>query len=251
MNAKRVIVNADDLGRTPGINRGIFQAHREGIVTSATLMVNYAAAREVPGLSAESPGLGIGLHVALTGGAPALPAERIPSLVDAEGRLPHRPLGLAAAAPAEVLAEARAQLKRFREIMGRDPTHFDSHHNAHCLPAVLDALVTLAWETGRPVRAASPGVTQRLREEGIRTTDRFLEEFHDARATQADLVRLLDEVASGTTEIVCHPAVVDEELRKTSTYAGPRATELDALTSREARQSVQAAGIRLIHFGQL
>src|SRR5262249_35965103 len=158
-----------DLGRTRGINRGVFEAHREGIVTSASLMVNYPAAREAAQLSADNPGLGIGLHVALTGGRPALPPERIRSLVDEDGRLPSRPSGLAEADPTEVLAEVRAQLKRFREIMGRDPTHFDSHHNAHCIPHVLDAVVTLAWETGRPVRAAAPPVAERLRHEGIRT----------------------------------------------------------------------------------
>src|SRR5262249_29015599 len=115
LRMKRVIVNADDLGRTPGINRGVFEAHRRGIVTSASLMVNYPAARDVPALSAETPGLGIGLHVALTGGVPTLPAERIRSLVDGRGRLPSRPSGLEDADPAEVLAEVRAQVKRFRE----------------------------------------------------------------------------------------------------------------------------------------
>src|SRR5437762_14249294 len=98
---KRVIVNADDLGRTPGINRGVFEAHRRGIVTSASLMVNYPAAAEVAQLSAENPGLGIGLHVALTGGVPALPPERVRTLVDAHGRLPSRPSGLGAADPRE------------------------------------------------------------------------------------------------------------------------------------------------------
>ena len=248
---KRVIVNADDLGRTPGINRGTFEAHRRGIVTSASLMVNYPAALEVPPLSAENPGLGIGLHVALTGGVPTLPASRLATLVDPSGRLPARPSGLAAADPAEVVAEVRAQLKRFREIMGRDPTHFDSHHNAHCLPQVLEAVVTLAWETGLPVRAASPAVAARLRQEGIKTTDRFVEDFYDRTATLPALIRALDEIAPGTSELMCHPAVVDEELRATSSYAEPRGRELEALISREARQSVQASGIRLIHFGQL
>ena len=69
---RRLIVNADDLGRTPGINRGVFAAHHHGIVSSATLMVNYAAAAEVKGLSREYPALGIGLHLALTGGRSSL-----------------------------------------------------------------------------------------------------------------------------------------------------------------------------------
>jgi hypothetical protein len=101
------------------------------------------------------------------------------------------------------------------------------------------------------VRAAAPVVAERLRAEGIRTTDRFVEDFYDRTATLSALVRILDEIAPGTSELMCHPAVVDEELRATSSYAEPRAAELEALISREARQSVQAAGIRLIHFGQL
>jgi len=125
---KRLIVNADDLGRTPGINAGIFEAHDKGVVTSATLMVNYPAASAVAELSRSAPGLGIGLHVALTGGPSALPPEQIPSLLDASGHLPAKPEGLGGARLEHVLLEARAQLRRFRELMGRDPSHLDSHH---------------------------------------------------------------------------------------------------------------------------
>ena len=121
---KRLIVNADDLGRTRGINRGILEAHLDGIVTSATLMVNYATAREAVSRCREAPGLGLGLHVALTGGAPRLPRERVPSLVDPRGQLPAKPEGLAGSDPHEVQAEVWAQLERFREIAGRFPTHF-------------------------------------------------------------------------------------------------------------------------------
>ena len=249
---KRVIVNADDLGRTPGINRGIFEAHRRGIVTSASLMVNYPAAREVAEMSAQAPGLGIGLHVALTGGVPTLPPERIPSLVDETGRLPSRPSGLASADPNEVMTEVRAQLKRFREIMGRDPTHFDSHHHSHReVPAVFEAILTLAWETGLPVRNASPSMVEQLRREGVPTPDHFVEEFYADGATLNDLIGLVEDLPLGTSELMCHPAVVDDELRSTSGYAEPRARELDLLTQAAVRQAVQRSGVKLINFGQL
>jgi len=248
--AKKLIVNADDLGRTEGINEGVFDAHRRGIVTSATLMVNYPAARRVAVLSRENPDLGIGLHVALTGGAPALPAEHVRSLVVEGGQLPARPRGLEAADPAEILAEVRAQLRSFREIMGRDPTHFDSHHHSHRTPAVLEALVTLGRETGRPVRAASPEVGERLRREGIPTTDRFVEDFFDRGVTLEVLLGIIDAV-QGTTELMCHPAVVDEELRATSGYAEARTRELEVLTDRRVREAIDRAGVQLIHFGQL
>ena len=79
---KRLIVNADDLGRTHGINTGVFEAHRLGIVTSSTAMVNYDSVREAAAMSRENPKLGIGLHIALTGGRTALPPASVPSLVE-------------------------------------------------------------------------------------------------------------------------------------------------------------------------
>src|SRR5687767_6392407 len=105
---KRLIINADDFGRTPGINRGVVEAHERGVVTSATMMVNYAPAAEAAALARQKPSLGVGLHVALTGGPPALPPQQIPSLVDFQGRLPPKPENLGDAKPEEVLAEARA-----------------------------------------------------------------------------------------------------------------------------------------------
>lgn len=204
---KRVIVSADDLGGSEGTNRAIAEAHRRGIVTSASLRVGAPAARAVPALATENPGLGIGLHLDLTDGAPIL-----------------------------VLAEARSQLRRFRELMGRDPTHLDSHRHAHRQwPAVLEAVVTLAWETGLPVRGDSPAVTDRLRGEGLRTTDRCVEGFPGVAAAEEDLVRTLESASDGTTEVVCH--------------AQP--AEVEALTSHAARQTIQHSGLRLIHFGQL
>jgi len=248
---KRLIVNADDLGRTVGINRGVVEAHRRGIVTSATVMVNYPGARAVAAIAQENPGLGLGLHVQLTGGPSSLPPERLRSLVDAEGRLPSKPEGLRDPDPAEVLAEARAQLARFQEILGRLPTHFDSHHHSHRTTAVLEAVLTLGKETGRPVRNASPAMAERLRREGIKTTDRFLEDFFGEDATLERLLLILGRLGTGSAELMCHPAVVDDELRAGSGYAEPRARELLVLTSAEAKRAIRDAGIELVHFGEL
>lgn len=249
---KRLIVNADDLGRTPGVNRGIVQAHRTGIVSSATLMVAQPAADEAPSLARENPELGIGLHVALTGGPSCLPASQLASLVDENGRLPAGPQGLAHADLEQVLAEARAQLRRFRELMGAPPTHLDSHHHSHAaVPQVLEALVTLGWETGLPVRSVSPEMRARLTRERVPTPDHFVDAFHGEGATLENLVRILSRTEPGVSELMCHPAVVDEPLLAGSRYARERGRELSVLTHAEARQSIQAAGIRLIHFGQL
>jgi chitin disaccharide deacetylase len=251
-STKRLIINADDFGRTPGINRGVVEAHERGVVSSATMMVNYPPAAEAAELARRNPSLGVGLHVALTGGPPALPPQQIPSLVDAQGRLFAKPEGLVDVKPEEVLAEARAQLRRFRELMGRDPTHMDSHHHSHReSSAVLDALCTLAWETGMPIRNNAPEVQDRLKREGIRTNDHFVEEFYDQGVTRDALVRILGELKPGTTELMCHPAVVDQELRDTSGYAEQRTRELEVLTHPDIRQMVQAAGIQLTTFASL
>jgi predicted glycoside hydrolase/deacetylase ChbG (UPF0249 family) len=248
---KRLIVNADDFGRTPGVNRGVLEAHLRGVVSSATLLVTSPAAPEAGRLAKQHPQLGVGLHLALTASSPTLPPDQVRSLVDAQGRLPGKPEGLAGADPHELLAEARAQLRRFRELTGVLPTHFDSHHHAHRLPTVLEALVTLSWETGLPIRNAGPEVKAALTREIIPTTDHFIEAFFDAGATLENLIELLSGLEEGTTELMCHPAVVDVELRESSSYAEPRGRELEVLTHPNARATLQAAGIRLVSFAAL
>lgn len=245
---KRLIVNADDFGRSEGINRGVAEAHDRGIVTSATLMVAYPASADAALLAQARPDLGVGLHLALSGGPAVLAPERIPSLVDEKGRLRAKPELLAHADPREVLAEARAQLKRFRELMGRRPTHFDTHHHSHALPVVLEALLTLSWESGLPVRSPSPVVRERLRHEGLPTNDGFIDAFFDSGATLENLVDLLGGVGTGVTELMCHPAVLDDALRASSTYAEPRARELAALVHANTRATVRACGIQLVNW---
>ena len=224
MSSKRLIVNADDLGRTAGINQGIVDAHRRGIVTSATLMVNYAPAAEAAALAREHPGLGIGLHVALTGGPPALPPERLPEPGGRRGAsCPPSPTASARAKPDEVLAEARAQLAP----LPRD-------HEAR--PHALRQPPSLAPHAGGaggarhagvgdgPARArASPEMRERLRRENVPTTDAFVEDFFDETVPLEALLAHRRRGPLGTTELMCHPAVVDDELRTTSGYADMRA----------------------------
>ena len=218
---KRLIVNADDLGASDAVNRGVAEGHRRGIVTSATLAVNGSAAAAVPALAQNAPGLGIGLGLAFS--AEALERAR----------------------PDELLAEARAQLRRFRELIGRDPTHLGVGDQAHRNSGAFEALLVLAWETGFPVRNASRDVHVRLRREGLRTTDQATAEFQGEAATLDALVKLIGELPFGTTELMCRPTLGEAA----GDPAGRAA--LDALTHREARQTLQAAGVRLIHFGDL
>ena len=247
-----LIVNADDLGRTAAINEGVFAAHRRGIVTSATLMVAYPAAVEAAARLAEHPDLGVGLHVALTGGRPVLPPERLPSLVDADGRLPRRRQDLGSPDPVEVAAEVRAQLDRFRRLTGRLPTHFDGHHHCHRVPAVLEAVVALAVELGLPVRDAGEGMGDRLRAAGVATTDRFDDGFYAEGADLVALLGVLADLPPGSTELMCHPGLADTELAAAgSTYTDDRVRELEILSDPRVARAVDEAGIRLINFGAL
>ena len=248
---KRLIVNADDLGRTPGINAGIFEAHDRGVVTSATLMVGFTPAEEATDAWARSPEIGIGLHVALTGGRPILPPEEVPSLVDGEGRFPAKPDGLGGVCPEEVMAEVEAQFERFRALAGRLPTHLDSHHHSHRLPVVCDALISLAGRHSLPVRNASDEVGARLHKAEVTTSDFFVERFFGSEARLEVLLEILGNLAPGVTELMCHPAKVDEALRRDSSYVDEREQELAVLTHPEAIRAISEEGILPTHFGEL
>ena len=233
---KRILFNADDLGRTVGINDGIFEAHRRGVVKSATLMVGFDAARDAARRlreEAELHGLGVGLHVTMTGARPTLPPERVPSLVDAAGNLPRKPDLLVNARFEDVMAEARNQLDIFRRLTGRLPTHFDSHHHSHREPVVLEAVVALAKEHDLPVRRSSDVLAERFRVEGLASTDSFVESFFDAGATVAHLLEVIASAARSavaSVEVMCHPGFADPALRfESSVFRRARARDLGAL----------------------
>ncbi|MGE0640453.1 MAG: carbohydrate deacetylase [Thermoanaerobaculia bacterium] len=237
---RRLIVNADDLGRSRGINDGIFEAHARGVVSSATLMVGFEAAVDAAERLARHPALGVGLHVTLTGSRPTLPVAEVPSLVDAAGRLPRKPEQIDGFRPEEILAEVRHQLLRFRELTGRLPTHLDSHHHSHRDPAVLEALIAVASESDLPVRRSSEAIAARLAAAGVATTTAFSERFFGPDATVDRFLEILDEAPEGTLEIMCHPGYPDERLRAESGYADERRAEIDVLTDPEVRDAVRA-----------
>ena len=244
----RVIFNADDLGRTAGINDGIFEAHRMGVVSSATLMVNYEASESAAAALSLHPELGVGLHVALTGDEPCLPASSVPTLVDAAGRFPAKPDLLGVLDPDEVRAEVRAQLERFRRLVGRAPTHLDSHHHSHRHPIICQALMEVARELDVPVRCSSAEVASALREAGIRSTDHFVERFFAEQATQPVLEEILRACPPGSTEVMCHPGRVCDELRVGSSYTDDRERELEILCSSTTFELLHELDIQRVDF---
>jgi predicted glycoside hydrolase/deacetylase ChbG (UPF0249 family) len=217
---RRLIVNADDLGYDPEIDRGILEAHREGLVTSATAMVltPYAPAA----LTAAPPSLGLGLHAVLD---PAL--------------------GVGAARDALL-----RQLDRFEALRGAPPTHLDSHKHAHARPAILAAVMAVASARGLPVRAMDAGLRGALRAGGVATTDAFLGDAARRPAwTEESLVAALRALPEGVTELMSHPGYRPEVV--VTSFGVEREVELAALTRGAALEAVRACGIRLCTYAHL
>lgn len=255
---KRLIVNADDFGRAPGVNAGILRAHRDGIVTATTLMVGASTSDDAARIARATPSLDVGVHLTLTYARPVADPGRIPSLVEADGAFPRVPaafLGTGRAHREEALIEYRAQHARATELVGRAPTHLDTHHWLHDEPALEWAITALAQETGAAVRPHDTAQRERLRAAGVRTVDRYRRDFqHEGQVDVATLERILDEVGDigeGTTELGCHPGEPDAELERTSAYAALRITELATLTDPRVRAAVERNGIALATYAEL
>ena len=245
---RALIVNADDFGLTRGVSAGILAAHRHGIVTSTTVLVTAAVDRRQLD-EARAAGLGLGLHVNLTLGTPL---TRGRSLVDAPGRFVRDPRRAAAAAEAaHVRAEVEAQIARFERLVGRLPTHLDSHHHGGLYPPVRDVVLDVARAHGLPVRSQDAGARVRARSAGLRTTDHFFGEAGPGACwSAARTLAALRALPPGVSEFMAHPGRFDDDLGY-SRYGRQREVELAGLGGPAARGAAAALGITLCHFGQL
>jgi chitin disaccharide deacetylase len=282
----QLILNADDFGLTTGINQSIMELHHAGALTSATLM---ATASHFPAAAAESlangRALGVGCHVVLVDGTPALPPHEIPGLAPASGHF--RPsLGafvtdlLRGAIPeAEIELEATAQIHRLQSA-GVHLTHLDTHKHTHMFPAVLRPLLRAArhcgihairnpfepeWATAatahapwtrklqvRLLRRLRPQFMENIRQAGLATTDGAVGVLATGTLDASTLTQLLDRMPEGTWELVCHPGYYDQGLDAVATrLKESRATEHSALLEvvPAFRQKHRQTG--LIHFGNL
>lgn len=280
--ARRLIVNADDYGRTAGVTQGIIRAHREGIVTSTTVMMNMPNIADALRLADDCPDLGMGVHLVFTAWRPLLPPVEIPSLVDEDGYFHSQEAILSnpeRIATNELRAELRTQIERFRAF-GREPDHLDCHHFVHLYPPFFAVYVELAEEYGLPIRlpfppeeeldkaAASVDVFRELpldflqelvrqdialvKARGIPHPDHFVQRFYGEEALALEnLLGILEGLPEGISEMMTHPGLPDEELLAKSTYAQERGKELELLCHPRVKERISELDIELVTFSIL
>jgi chitin disaccharide deacetylase len=286
---KQLILNADDFGLTRGVNEGIIRAHREGVLTSATLMACGPAFDHAVELAKQNPRLGIGCHLVLIGGRAVASVEEISSLASKDGQLPESlgsfvtRLSSGIIRPKEIDRELRAQILKIRAA-GIEPTHLDTHKHTHAHPAVMAALGRVArelgirkvrkpmenlqdsWESSRgedsailkellaaaAARAVAPLFRSASRKYGLRSPDHFLGLAMTGRLGPQALRRMINFVQEGSTEIMLHPGISDSELERIDTrLLHQRNAEMDALIEPAVRSAIEERGIRLITYGEL
>ncbi len=239
---RTLIVNADDFGFTRDVNQGIVEAHRNGILTSTTLMACGAAFDDAVQLAKENPTLDIGCHLVLVGEAPYPPtlAKLLPAVALRRIR---------------IYEEFRNQVRRILDA-GIQPTHLDTHKHTHLLPPVLDAVARVAEEFQiRWVRhtLVLRGHFERvLRKHNARATDHFTGFQVTGKFDAPTLAKIIRELPEGSTEFMCHPGRCGPELLAAGTrLKESRERELQALTSPEVRAALAESNVKLASFAEL
>lgn len=270
---RRLIVNADDFGRCPSINEAVIRAHREGILTTASLMVNEPAGGQAVALARENPQLGVGLHLTLVCGRSALAPERIPGLSKAGGTFTDSPAraGLRyffdRGLRNQLRREIHEQFQKFRAT-GLALDHVNGHLHLHLHPAVFGILMEDAAPLGierlrltsDPFRLnlrLAPGrlgyralhallfnwlagrARRALGRRGIRHTQAVFGLLQNARVDEAYVSRLLPRLPAGDSELYSHPSL--DEFKH----------ELDALISPRVRAQIETLGIKLVRYQDL
>ena len=273
---KGLIVTADDFGLHEAVNEAIEQAHREGVLSCASLMVGAAASGDAVRRARALPQLAVGLHVVLADGPAVLPPRRIPALVDDSGRFADRMArdGVRFFALPRVRrqleAEIRAQFAAFAAT-GLPLDHVNAHKHFHLHPTVLSMLLAIGAEHGRPpVRwpreprwASGRGASlagallspwlalmrARLRAAGIACNDQIFGLSATGAMDEARVLEILAQLPEGVTEIYLHPATRDGLTPTMRTYR--HRDELEALLSARVRAAVSASGAAIGGFRAL
>jgi hopanoid biosynthesis associated protein HpnK len=270
---RRLIINADDFGRSRSINEAVIRAHREGVLTSASLMVNEAASAEAVTLARDNPTLAVGLHLTLLCGHAALPHEKIPGLVNADSEFSNNPVAAGfryfanRSLREQLRAEIHAQFDRFRTT-GLPLDHINGHLHFHLHPTVFGILVADAAQLGirhmrltrepfwvdvplasgrRLYRAAhamihfvlSWAAQSRFRRLNWRHTQRVFGLLQNDRVDETYVMKLLNILPTGDSELYSHPSL--DEFKH----------EFDALISPRVKALIAAKDIQLIRYQDL
>jgi chitin disaccharide deacetylase len=232
VSTRYLIVNADDFGQSCGVNRGIVKAHRGGIVTSASLMVRWQAASEAAAYAREHPSLSLGLHVDLGErvfrAGEWVPMYTVVSLQD----------------PTAIGDEISRQLDTFRDLMGRDPTHLDSHQHVHLREPVHTLLIEVARQLDIPLRHCSPEVCYRGSFYGQTAEGTPLPDVISVDG----LIHILETLPTGYTELGCHPA---DGCDLNTMYRHERLEELRVLCDARVHTAIETMEIKLCSFTNL
>lgn len=270
---RRLIVNADDFGLSPSVNEAVIRAHREGILTTASLMVNEAGFAGAVKLAGENPGLGVGLHLTLLMGHAARPPEQIPGLVTRDGRFTDSPVGAGLgyffkrSLREQLRAEIHAQFEKFRAT-GLPLDHVNGHLHLHLHPVVFGILMADAKSLGirrmrltrdclaRSRRMARGRLFYRvshaaifdflsrrarpaLAAGGIRHAEITFGLLQDSRVDEDYVLKLLPDLPPGDSELYSHPSL--DKFKH----------EFDALVSPRVKARVRELGIELIRYQDL
>jgi hopanoid biosynthesis associated protein HpnK len=277
MTSTRLIIHADDFGLTEGVNNGIVQAHKNGVLTSTSIIACGKAFTHAIELAKAHPTLDIGVHLTLTGERPLLPPEMIGSLVDGDGVLPEHissfigPLVMRRLSLGDIQRELRAQIQKILDH-GVRVSHLDGHQHIHVLPGISRLVKGLAMEFSIPaVRYPCESIRAHMFKDNdawgrlaslmvlnvfckvsplrsMRHPDRFAGFYFGGRLTEANLITTLSNLPSeGTVELMCHPGEEDTSgLYGHWNYRWRE--ELDALTSMRAQNILAERNIELISY---
>ena len=275
---RKLIVTADDFGLSVPVNEAVESAHRQGFLSAASLMVGAKAAADAVERARRLPSLGVGLHLTLLDGHPVLPPEAIPDLVGPDGRFPSDPFRFGVALyssrnmQSQADAEIDAQFERF-SATGLTMDHINGHKHFHLHPVVSRAIARVAPRFNRPpvrvpLEPFGPSFranrnralgrlaswlfyyvqTRRIRRElmagSIPSNDHVFGLYDSGAMTEDRILRLLDQLPGGVSEIYCHPATRRWEGPDNSPSSYQPEKELSALLSPEVKKKMAAQGLR-------